>query len=198
VVSKQQASEYMNTFWDFAISKDIPTAIAGNANYLAALGLSTYTEHLAGLYAGELRSMANGAKISMAQRYMKFLQDFFPVEYCNIDNQLKSERGLYGVIRSGLTHEYFIKKKSQIVMEVSQPLKCGIIYDLTGSPQLVFVVKRYFEDFKNALDLYSKKLDSDPSVLKDFGQALSSVNSSLLQQGIPSGFRSSVSGKVYL
>ena len=82
-------------------------------------------------------------------------------------------------------------------MEVSQPLKCGIIYDLTRLPQLVFVVKRYFEDFKNAFDLYSKKLDSDPSVLKDFGQALSSVNSSLLQQGIPSDFRSSVSGKVY-
>ena len=55
-------------------------------------------------------------------------------------------------------------------MEVSQPLKCGIIYDLTRSLQLVFVVKQYFEDFKDAFDLYSKKLDSDPTVLKDFGQ----------------------------
>lgn len=119
IVTNQQATEYMNTLRDFAITKDIPIAIAGNANYLAALGLSTYTEHLAGLYAGELRSMADGAKISLGQRYRKFLQDFFPVEYCNIDNQLKSERGLYGVIRSGLTHEYFIKKKSQVVMEVS-------------------------------------------------------------------------------
>jgi hypothetical protein len=47
-ITKQQAVDYLDTFRDFVIKNDIPAAITGNAIYLAALELSTYTEILGG------------------------------------------------------------------------------------------------------------------------------------------------------
>ena len=45
-ISLQNAISYLDTVREFIIEKDIPVTIRGNANYLAALGLSTYTEVL--------------------------------------------------------------------------------------------------------------------------------------------------------
>ena len=49
-ISKDEALNYLDTFRKFIINNDIPAAINGNANYLAALGLSAYTEIMGGLY----------------------------------------------------------------------------------------------------------------------------------------------------
>ena len=61
--------------------KDIQTAIDGEANYLAALGLSTYTENLGGLYCGDLQH-------SLGTHYISFIKKYFPKDYENVDNQL--------------------------------------------------------------------------------------------------------------
>ena len=45
---------YLDMYKNFIIGHDIPTAIQGNCNYLAALGLSTYTEVFGGLFRGRL------------------------------------------------------------------------------------------------------------------------------------------------
>jgi hypothetical protein len=79
-------------------------------SYLAALGLSIYTEVLGGFYSGDLsRNLRN--------HYTCFINEFFPSKYMEINNQL--DDGLYGTIRCGLTHEYFIKKRSRI--EINGP-----------------------------------------------------------------------------
>jgi hypothetical protein len=54
-ISKDEALNCLDTFHKFIINNDIPAAINGNANYLAALGLSAYTEIMGGLYYGNLK-----------------------------------------------------------------------------------------------------------------------------------------------
>jgi hypothetical protein len=54
IITKDEALNYLDVFREFVIKNDIPLAINGNANYLAALGLSVYTEILGGLYCGNL------------------------------------------------------------------------------------------------------------------------------------------------
>jgi hypothetical protein len=45
-ISLKEALNYIDTFREFVFKSDISTAIAREALYLAALGLSTYTEIL--------------------------------------------------------------------------------------------------------------------------------------------------------
>jgi hypothetical protein len=180
-ITKNDAIEYLDALREFSINRDIPTAIRGEANYLAALGLSTYTEILGGLYCGELRG-GEQAEISARKRYIYFIKDFFPPEYTKVEAELKKDNkgGLYSVIRSGLTHEYFIKEISRIDMDKPIDVNCGITYNSTVKPQIIFYVKQYFEDFKTAFEAYYNRLQTDPNVLTKFSDALESVNSSII------------------
>jgi hypothetical protein len=175
-----EALNYLDTFRDFVIVNDIPAAINGKANYLAALGLSNYTEIIGGLYSGDL----SGKNNDLGQNYLKFIKDFFHSDYILVDNNLRNDglKGLYSVVRCGLSHEYFIKKISKIEMDSHQALNCSITYDPHANPQIVFYVNQYFHDFKNAFEKYYKKLKADTtaSTLNDFESALRSINSSLL------------------
>lgn len=47
-LTDQQIKDFLNTLRDF-VYHDISSAISGNANYLAAMGLSVYTEQVGGL-----------------------------------------------------------------------------------------------------------------------------------------------------
>jgi hypothetical protein len=176
-ISLSEAFNYLDTFREFVIVNDIPAAINGKANYLAALGLSNYTEIIGGLYSGDL-SGNNG----LGLHYLKFIKDFFHSDYILVDNDLRNDglKGLYSVVRCGLSHEYFIKKISKIEMDSQQLLNCGITYDPHANPQIVFYVNQYFHDFKIAFEKYYKKLKTDTSTLNDFESALRSINSSLL------------------
>ena len=73
---------------------------------------------------------------------------------------------------------------------------CGITYDKTSNPQIVFYVKQYFDDFKNAFEKYYNQLkyDTSGSMLKNFENALRSINSSLISK-LSKDFREDVSGK---
>lgn len=129
--------------------KDIQTAIDGEANYLAALGLSTYTENLGGLYCGDLQH-------SLGTHYISFIKKYYPKDYENVDNQLlASGKGtLYEIVRCGLVHEYFMKAEASVTIGTTSKVSCGIIYDPSKSPALIFVVDEYFEDFKKAFNNY--------------------------------------------
>jgi hypothetical protein len=106
-------------------------------------------------------------------------------------------RGLYFVVRSGLTHEYFIKEISKIEIDSppGQTFTCGITYNKQSSPQIVFYVKQYFNDFKSAFDQYYNQLkyDTSRSMLKNLEKALQSINSSLISK-LHKDFRQDVSG----
>jgi len=78
-----------------------------------------------------------------------------------VDRDLRKDHldGIYSVVRSDLTHEYFIKKISKIEMDCEQSINCGINYDPRKNPQIIFYVKQYFQDFKDAFEKYYNRLD---------------------------------------
>lgn len=51
-----------------------------------------------------------------------------------------------------------MKVESTITIGVISKVSCGIIYDLSKRPTLVFVVDKYFEDFKKAFSDYYNDL----------------------------------------
>ena len=189
-----EALNYLDIFREYVVDNDIPTAIRGNANYLAALGLSTYTEILGGLYCGDL----SGKKKDLNRHYKSFIREFFHPDYMEVDRDLRKDHleGIYSVVRSGLTHEYFIKKVSKIEMDCSQSINCGITYDPGKNPKIIFYVKQYFQDFKDVFEKYydSIKTDQSGELLRNFEKALRSINSSLIGK-ISGDFRQDVSGK---
>lgn len=115
VNNNSEALNYLDIFREYVVDNDIPTAIRGNANYLAALGLSTYTEILGGLYCGDL----SGKKKDLNRHYKSFIKEFFHPDYMEVDRDLRKDHldGIYSMVRSDLTHEYFIKKISKIEMD---------------------------------------------------------------------------------
>jgi hypothetical protein len=64
-LTPDQRRDFMDTLKRYMIS-DIDKAINANANYLAALGLSSYTENLGGLYADNFNHSGN--------RYINFIR----------------------------------------------------------------------------------------------------------------------------
>ncbi|MFY9794311.1 MAG: hypothetical protein WA323_18500 [Candidatus Nitrosopolaris sp.] len=195
VVTIDDAIKYLDTFRDFVIQNDIPCAISCKANYLVALGLSTYTEILGGLYSGDL----SGNHRYLRDNYIDFIKHFFPPDYMKVDSQLAASnlKGLYSVVRSGLTHEFFVKTISRIDMDSPANITCGISYDPHDSPQVIFYVKKYFEDFRNAFEKYYSQLKSDASLSTNFGKAIQSVKSNLLGRlsASETSFIEDVSGK---
>jgi hypothetical protein len=108
--------------------------LKGSINcYLAALVLSTYTEILGGLYGGDLNT-------DMNQHYTCFINEFFHSDYMKVDRNLTNDnfRDLYGAVRSGLVHEYYIKNISKIEIDSPEPINSGITYDPGNNPRIIF------------------------------------------------------------
>jgi len=151
----------MDTIHDYMF-KDIQAAIDGEANYLAALGLSTYTENLGGLYCGDLQGI-------LGDHYMSFINDYFSQCYGKVDSQLKAsgitsrKHPMYEIVRSGLVHEYFMKTESIVTIGANN-VTCGIMYSTPSPSSLIFVVDEYFEDFKNAFNNYYNDLLSTANI----------------------------------
>ena len=141
-----QRRTFMDTLQKYTF-EDIEKAIGVSANYLAALGLSTYTENLGGLYRGNLQT-------NVSNNYISFIEDYFPPCYKAVHNQLSTKGGLYKVVRCGLVHEYFMKISSTVTVGSVNPLSCGIVYNTSNKPPLEFNVDRYFSDYKDAFKKY--------------------------------------------
>jgi hypothetical protein len=166
---------HLDMYRSFIIAHDIPKAIEGKCNYLAALGLSTYTEVFGGFYNGNLRQ-GNGRK-----NYNSFIYNFFHDDYKGIDSRLYEDKlkGLYGAVRSGLVHEYLMRDTSMVVMHRSKPMTCGIVYNPNESPKIIFVVEQYFSDFIKAFQRYYARVKKEPELVQKFEQSLQSINSHL-------------------
>ena len=113
---------------------DIDAAIRGNANYLCALGLVSYTETLGGLVTGNLALR----KYSGAN-----FRAFLP--YLGAEYQAFKARGIdiYDVVRCGLVHEYFIKGGPPVWTRARG--SCGIISSPGGPTH--FIVEDYRDHF---------------------------------------------------
>jgi hypothetical protein len=117
----------------------------GGANFLAAMGLLSYTD-----FAGKLKYKSRYAKTN----FNCFFDDLGP-EY-------KQFRGscprVYDIFRCGLVHEYYTKDGCDIHMVKKPDKPFGIGEEPSGSGRYYFVVETYFEDFKRVFDQLEKDL----------------------------------------
>lgn len=155
------------------------------ANFLAALGLSVYTEVMGGLVTGELRSQHRARA-----NYEAFL-NYMGSPYLLLDKQV----GLYDRVRCGLAHEYFIKGPSIIARTIVDPVTQrpdtvpGIVYapprtklaiqtdrGLVQLPRdtIAFGIRNYLRDFQQAAENYYSDLlqPSNAPLVQELEKAL--------------------------
>jgi hypothetical protein len=149
---KADFDKMCRTFMVEDIRKGIDLA---TANYLVALGLLSYLEVLGGLITG------NGAAAggSFAKSNFEGALNHMPNEYAKLNATLKVapatgklQKGIYGVFRCGLVHEY--APKGQVIV-YSKPnsapdaARCGLEIDDDGTnKRLVVNNNELFRDFK--------------------------------------------------
>lgn len=133
---------------------DIDAAIRGKANFLAALGLVSYTEVLGGLVTGNA-----GKRGCAAENFRAFLP------YLGSDYQALETKGvdLYDTVRCGLVHQYFIKGGATIWMNANAP--CGIFAGMDAPTY--FIVNVYRDHFFSGAARYRNELiDAANAVLR--------------------------------
>lgn len=136
---------------------DIDAAIRGRANFLAALGLVSYTEVLGGLVTGNA-----GKRGCAAENFRAFLP------YLGSDYQALETKGvdLYDTVRCGLVHQYFIKGGATIWMNANAP--CGIF---AGQIEPTYFIVNVYRDhlFSGAARYRNELIDgANATLLKNF------------------------------
>jgi len=155
---RENARQWLEKFVEGFMFNDIKACIAGNANFAAALALSTYTEILGGILNGSFEDKSEGK----FNNYMAFLS-FMGYE--------KLAGKAYGLVRGGLTHQYFIKQESTVFMWITTDERRGIVID---GDNVQFHVVDYFQEFQVAYGKLKKSiLEGDDKALRIFEQALS-------------------------
>src|SRR5208337_4728892 len=101
-----------------SMCKDIEQCMVANANFLVALGLSSYTEIVGGLVTGNLRNLGCSKK-----NYEAFL-NYMGSDYVTLQNTID----LYTRVRCGLVHEYFVKNTAATTVAMLGQGR-GIQYD---------------------------------------------------------------------
>ncbi|OGO06635.1 MAG: hypothetical protein A2Y92_05360 [Chloroflexi bacterium RBG_13_57_8] len=209
--SKDDIKDHFKTFIFGFIFTDINNCIQARANYVVALALLSYTEYLGALIKGKIGN-SSGADFEATLKY-------FPIEYRSLKNALviqyfdkngnplldkngnpKKEKGIYGLFRCGLAHEYFIKGLGIVNNNengYADPRRIGIeLKDISPNEPLykishkrfIFYTNEYFRDFQCAVNKIYKNLlddfDADlKSAKKTQGEYLqdSELNSALLK-----------------
>lgn len=158
------AKEWLEKYVEEFMFNDIIACIRGNANYAAALALSVYTEVLGGLIRGTLEKHEDVDNLKFFLGRMGYSPD---------------EVGkIYGLIRCGLVHQYFIKEESTVYMWKPNPK--GIV---VSGDRIDFYVVKYFLEFQDTYYAYKNQiLAGDKNLLEKLEQALS-------QEKIPSSAR---------
>ena len=119
----------------------------GGANYLAALGLLSYTE-----FGGKLKY--NERKRNGSDFASKNFNRFFDDLGAGYKQFRASGTDVYDIFRCGLVHEYYAKANCDIYMCKKKDKPIGIGVEPCG--KYYFVVETYFEDLKRALDQLEK------------------------------------------
>ena len=113
---------------------------------MAALALLSYTE-----YAGRLKN-----KDFSDQNSRKNFDEFFADLGDDYEKFLGSHK-VYKIFRCGLAHEYYVKKTCTIAMLQGSESTTAISYNDAGK-RYIFVVEKYFEDFKTAFSALVERL----------------------------------------
>jgi hypothetical protein len=115
-------------------------------NFLCALALLAYTEVLGGIKRNTM-TQGQGTK-----NFDEFFADLGP-EYRRVERELQknSGDGVYAVFRCGLAHQGFFKPGGETVAMLAGGANCGIVRN-PNTGGYVFVVERYYRDFKAAAE----------------------------------------------
>jgi len=168
----KRAREWLEKVVEKWMIKDINACIEGKANYTAALALSVYTEVLGGLITGNLEN--SSSEKDGFKNYKTFLTRMGYSE--------KKVGKIYGLVRCGFVHQYFIKKESTVYMNDGTK---GI--DIKND-RIDFYVEKYFQEFQDAYYKYKNDLlAGKEDLLEKLEEALSSKD-------IPSAARASKEG----
>jgi hypothetical protein len=130
----------------------------GTPNFLLALGLCCYTEYWGKLVKG----------IAQGQSKVCFEEFFRRLGY-GYKKLLDDGVNVYWEVRCGLAHSYMIEENARIVINGGD---CGIHYDPKSHYRYTFYVRRYFVDFKRAVNEYIKGIDSGSENLELLKKAL--------------------------
>jgi hypothetical protein len=165
---KEAAGEWLGKYVEGYMFSDVRACIEGKANFAAALALSTYSEILGGLINGSLEEKGE----AKANNYITFLKQM----------GYKDEAGkAYGLVRGGLTHQYFVKQESTVLMWGTTESRRGIVIE---GETVTFHVVDYFQEFQLAYAKLKK------AILEDDGEALAKFENATSVQTIPSEARS--------
>ena len=140
----------------------------GAPNFLLALALCCYTEYWGQFLIGKKR--LHGYNSKCFNEFFKRLgprYDYLINHNHNKYNYIKCDHDVYKDIRCGLAHAYMIHDNAKIVIESNED--CGILYD-SNSRIYIFIIRKYFEDFKIAVNNFIRGLESgneDFSKFKD-------------------------------
>jgi hypothetical protein len=135
------------------------------ANYLVALGIFSYLEVLGGLLSG------NGAMRSSATANFNEVVKHLPQPYQDLDAKLEvtgsaegPQKGLYGVFRCGLVHEYAPKGRVMVYNNPGRepdPTVSGVeVENDAAGPRLVVNNNELFRDFEDLVNTVGGYVDS--------------------------------------
>lgn len=147
-------------FADLEKTIDLASTPKGAPNFMVALVLSCYTE-----FWGKL---LNGISVPRKGDLPKFYNDFFirlGNRYQELHERLErtGTNRIYYDVRCGLAHAYLIEGNTRILIEGGH---YGIDYD-DKTRTYTFYIRRYFEDFKFAVNKYIADLMSDTILLEN-------------------------------
>ena len=157
-------SEYVFGF----INNDLNAAIHGNANYLGALGLFSYTEAI-----GAFLPPLDNESGSLRER--RFYRCLFRLphadEWKNIDRQIRdntrNDRGIYKHLRHSMTHVYVptIRKshneKLFIPVAIAMSEKNGLPVGINNDGWVILVVKNWKKDLIEGCELFLEEVKKD-------------------------------------
>ena len=200
--TKVEIIDYFQEFIYGSICHNIENCIKAGSNYVVALALLSYTEYIGRLISGNL-----GIQRESGKSFKKAL-DYFPNEYNKVDSSIviqyidkdgqpildkkgnpEQDKGIYGLFRCGMVHEYFIKGLGAVINNPDGHAEAHLIgvevmnveISSTGIEEKLLILRtnEYFRDFKSAIDRIFKLLvvDKDPRLLRGFNNSLDRIYS---------------------
>lgn len=171
---------FYNVFIEDFVIKDIERCVNAHANFVIALSLVSYTEHLGSLISGNLGTKGNTeVNFNKALEYFDFNGD--PNYYKNFkvkDISDNKELGIYKIFRCGLIHEYFPMGFGSIIIH-NEPLYLPITdagvdwVNIKEERKIRFHCNAYFRDFRKAYLRYYNEvvLNNNNELFQNFAKS---------------------------
>ena len=153
---REAARKWLEKYVEQFMFNDIKACIEGKANFAAALALSVYSKILGGLLNGAFEDKGDG-KFNNHKTFLEHMG-------------YKDAGRIYGLVRGGLTHQYFIKQESTVFLWGTTEKHKGIVI---AGDNIEFHVVDYFQEFQSAYARMKREiLEGDPKALTNFEKAV--------------------------